>query len=402
MRRPARGRCGGIRDQAGGFRCGVSSIVITLGIVAFLFSESNPFFAAWAGEFLTGTEWGRRATPTIRSSAFCRSLGTLTTTGVALLVALPLGTIVALYLSEFSPHLCARCSSRAGTAECRADGGVRLLRPAIRVAILQCSIPDLPLHQHAQRRRGDGDHDHSLRQLAQRRRHAERADAPREGAYALGGTSVLTAFGLCFRRPSPASRQPTSGHLAGDRRNDDRRRRGRQCSREFTFNPLDAARRSPPSSRQASKGDSRKVGSVFWSDLCRRPTLFAMTLAVQSVRLLAPQAISPRISNDERSGRFIALSQAAGPAFQVVASLCTLVGVVALVGPADQTADRWAARPWARDFSTSQCLRSCSPRIGHPHRPGWYAWRHVRDFPDRRAAGHGDRRLSGRVCRRTG
>jgi phosphate transport system permease protein len=81
----------------------LSSVGITLGIVIILFSESMGFFrlvSLWT--FLTDTEWAPEfATP--RYGILPLICGTLVTTGVALAVALPLGTIVAIYLSEYAP-----------------------------------------------------------------------------------------------------------------------------------------------------------------------------------------------------------------------------------------------------------------------------------------------------------
>src|SRR5512145_3024669 len=85
------------------FVAAFSSVAITLGIVGTLVYESASFFAhvsLW--EFLTDTLW----TPLFASPHFgIMSLvaGTMVTTFVALLVALPIGTIVAVYLSEFAP-----------------------------------------------------------------------------------------------------------------------------------------------------------------------------------------------------------------------------------------------------------------------------------------------------------
>lgn len=82
-----------------------SSILITIGIVYFLFSESIPFFRHVSfGEFLTSLEWAPRDPDDPEFGILTLVSATLTTTLVALAVALPLGTIVALYLSEFAPH----------------------------------------------------------------------------------------------------------------------------------------------------------------------------------------------------------------------------------------------------------------------------------------------------------
>ncbi|HKO42885.1 MAG TPA: phosphate ABC transporter permease subunit PstC [Pyrinomonadaceae bacterium] len=85
------------------FLAALSSVAITLGIVFILGYESSTFFAHVSiKEFLTAPLW----TPLFASPRFGIMplvLGTLVTTAVALAVALPIGTIVAIYLSEFAP-----------------------------------------------------------------------------------------------------------------------------------------------------------------------------------------------------------------------------------------------------------------------------------------------------------
>ncbi len=87
------------------FLAALSSVLITLGIVVTLVYESFSFFAHVSlKEFLTDTMW----TPLFAAPRFGiipLVAGTLVTTGVALAVALPIGTIVAIYLSEFAPAL---------------------------------------------------------------------------------------------------------------------------------------------------------------------------------------------------------------------------------------------------------------------------------------------------------
>lgn len=82
----------------------VSSIFITAGIIFVLTYESYEFFKEVPiKEFLTAKEW----TPlfTIRRFGIMPLVaGTLLTTAIAVLVALPLGLIVAIYLSEYAPH----------------------------------------------------------------------------------------------------------------------------------------------------------------------------------------------------------------------------------------------------------------------------------------------------------
>jgi len=80
------------------------SVLVTVGIVALLLYESSKFFAHVSSkEFLTGTEWAPAfAVP--KYGIWPLLSGTLTITLVALAVALPLGTIAAIYLSEYAPH----------------------------------------------------------------------------------------------------------------------------------------------------------------------------------------------------------------------------------------------------------------------------------------------------------
>ena len=85
------------------FLAALSSVVTTVGIVYILVSESIVFFKAvplWT--FLTDTQW----TPLFDDAHYGIMVllsGTLVSSGVALLIAIPLGTIIALYLSEFAP-----------------------------------------------------------------------------------------------------------------------------------------------------------------------------------------------------------------------------------------------------------------------------------------------------------
>jgi len=79
------------------------SVLTTAAIVAILVWESVVFFRTVPLlDFLTDTQW----TPLFDDAHFgivALLSGTLTTTIVALLVAVPLGTILAIYLSEFAP-----------------------------------------------------------------------------------------------------------------------------------------------------------------------------------------------------------------------------------------------------------------------------------------------------------
>jgi phosphate transport system permease protein len=85
------------------FLAAFSSVAITLGIVGTLIFESSSFFFHVSlREFLTAPLWTPLFSPP-RFGIMPLVMGTLVTTAVALTVALPVGTIVAIYLSEFAP-----------------------------------------------------------------------------------------------------------------------------------------------------------------------------------------------------------------------------------------------------------------------------------------------------------
>ncbi len=85
------------------FLAALVSVATTVGIVLILLKESYDFFhvvSLW--DFLTDTQW----TPLFSDAHYGIApllSGTLVSSTVALLVAIPLGTIIAIYLSEFAP-----------------------------------------------------------------------------------------------------------------------------------------------------------------------------------------------------------------------------------------------------------------------------------------------------------
>lgn len=85
------------------FLAALVSVFTTLGIVYVLVKESVVFFAQvslW--DFLTDTQW----TPLFDDKHFGIMVllsGTLTSSMVALAIAIPVGTVIAIYLSEFAP-----------------------------------------------------------------------------------------------------------------------------------------------------------------------------------------------------------------------------------------------------------------------------------------------------------
>lgn len=85
------------------FLCAALSVAVTVGIVAVLAVESASFLREVSlVEFLTGTEW----TPLFANKRFGvlpLVAGTLLVAGIAMAVALPMGLLSAVYLSEYAP-----------------------------------------------------------------------------------------------------------------------------------------------------------------------------------------------------------------------------------------------------------------------------------------------------------
>jgi phosphate transport system permease protein len=85
------------------FLAALVSVFTTVGIVYILVKESVVFFEQVPiTRFLTDTQW----TPLFDDAHFGIAVllsGTLTSSAVALAIAIPLGTVIAIYLSEFAP-----------------------------------------------------------------------------------------------------------------------------------------------------------------------------------------------------------------------------------------------------------------------------------------------------------
>jgi len=104
MRQRARRRGTGERVlQTVFLLCGAVSVFTTLGIVAVLVFETVEFFREVSiVEFFTDTQW----TPLFATKRFGilpLVAGTVLTSAIAILVAMPLGLLSAIYLSEFAP-----------------------------------------------------------------------------------------------------------------------------------------------------------------------------------------------------------------------------------------------------------------------------------------------------------
>lgn len=90
--------------EAGLLAAGLVAVFTTIAIVVILVTESLPFFQhVRLRDFLTDTMW----TPMFaepRYGILPLVAGTLVTTAVALVLAVPCGTVMAIYLSEFASH----------------------------------------------------------------------------------------------------------------------------------------------------------------------------------------------------------------------------------------------------------------------------------------------------------
>ncbi len=84
--------------------CALSAVFITLAIIVVLVNESRLFFHEVSiVDFVTDTQWTIMFEEKHYGIAPLLA-GTLVTSTVGLLVAVPLGTVIAIYLSEFAPH----------------------------------------------------------------------------------------------------------------------------------------------------------------------------------------------------------------------------------------------------------------------------------------------------------
>lgn len=83
--------------------CAIITVLTTVGIVWVLFSESYTFFqhvSIW--DFLTDTEWSPLSTNKHFGILPLLS-GTLLVTAISMSIAVPMGIIIAIYLSEYAP-----------------------------------------------------------------------------------------------------------------------------------------------------------------------------------------------------------------------------------------------------------------------------------------------------------
>ena len=209
-----------------------ASILVTAGIVVVLLFETVAFLREVPiTEFLFGTVW----TPLFSEKHFGvlpLVSGTLLTSLIAMVVALPAGLLTAIYLSEYA-----------------AAGVRRIVRPVLEVLagvptvvygyfalqfvtpLLQSFVPGAGRLQRARPRHRDGHHDPAARVVAVGGRAAQRAERParRRVRARLDAHADVAAGRRAGGVLGDLGRGDSRG-VARDRRNDDRRDRRRPAA----------------------------------------------------------------------------------------------------------------------------------------------------------------------------
>ena len=261
------------------FLSAFSSVAITAGIVGILVYESSFFFAQVPlGDFFTDTLW----TPLFavpRYGILPLVAGTLVTTAVALTVALPVGTIIAIYLSEFAPdrvrEIVKPTLELLSAVPTVIYGYFALLFVA---PLLQKIIPGLPTFSMLSAGIVMGimiiPYVSSLSEDAMR-------SVPmllREGSYALGANRIITAFKVVY--PAALSGIAASYILAISRAIGETMivaiAAGMQPN--LTLNPMEPAETITAFIVQVSLGDLPHGSIGYQSIFAAGLTLFLMTL----------------------------------------------------------------------------------------------------------------------------
>ena len=259
---------------------GLVAVFTTLAIVAILLIESRAFFEHVSlVEFLTDTMW----TPLFADAHYGilpLVAGTLTTTMVALLVAMPLGHDH----RDLSERVRAASRARdrqagARAARRRADRRVRLLRADDGDAGAAEADAGAAGLQHAVGRPRDRHHDHSVRRLGQRRRDARRAALHarrhlRDGRDALADRDARRRARRVLRHWPPPSSSASRARSA-------RRWWSRSppaCSRTSPWIRASRPRRSPRSSCRSASATCRTAASATSAIFAAGLVLMLMTL----------------------------------------------------------------------------------------------------------------------------
>jgi len=263
------------------FLAGASSVLITLGIVGTLIYESAAFFRHVSlVEFLTGTQW----TPQFADAHYgilplvC---GTAVTTLVALCVAIPVGTICAVWLSEYASYRLREFVKPAlellSAVPTIVFGYFALL---LVTPLLQRFFPELPGFNMLSAGLVIGimivPYVTSLSEDAMRAVPA----ALREGGYALGATRIQVAWRVVF--PSALSGVSAAYILAVSRAIGETMivavAAGMQPN--FTFNPARPAATITAYIVQVSLGDLPHDSIGYQSIFAAGLTLMGMTLVL--------------------------------------------------------------------------------------------------------------------------
>jgi phosphate transport system permease protein len=261
---------------------GLVAVFTTVAITVILVYESIGFFkyvSLW--DFLTGTVW----TPLFADANYGilpLISGTLTVTFIALLVAVPMGTIIAIYLSEFAPHRLREVIKPTleliSAVPTIVFGYFALLfvTPLLQATLL----PDLPGFNMLAPGLVVGVA--TIPTIASLAEDAMRAVpmAMREGAYAVGSNKMQVALRVVM--PAAISGVVAAYVLAAARAIGETMvvaiAAGQNAN--FTFNPLDAAATLTAYIAQVSLGDLEHGSVAYRSIFAAGLILLVMTLVL--------------------------------------------------------------------------------------------------------------------------
>lgn len=265
--------------------CGLVAVFTTAAITFILVYESLGFFSfvsVW--DFITGTVW----TPLFENPQYGilpLVSGTLTITAVAMMVAVPMGTVISIYLSEFAPHAVREVIKPAleliAAVPTIVFGYFALLfvTPLLQATIL----PDLPGFNMLVPGIVIGVA--TIPTIASLSEDAMRAVpmAMREGAYALGSNKMQTALTVVM--PAAISGIVAAFVLAMARAIGETMivaiAAGQNAN--FSFNPMDAAATLTAYIAQVSMGDLEHGSVGYRSIFAAGLVLLLMTLVLNLI-----------------------------------------------------------------------------------------------------------------------
>src|SRR5262249_20340303 len=261
------------------FTAALSSVAVTTGIVAILLFDSIPFFHNVSlRHFLTDRLW----TPTFQQPHFgilSLVLGTVVTTGVALAVALPVGTMIAIYLSEYAPfalrEILKPTLELLSAVPTVVYGYFALL---FVTPLMQKAIPDLPMQSMLSA--GIVMAIMIIPYVSSLSEDAMRAVPMllREGAYALGANKMITSIRVVY--PAALSGIGAAYILGISRAIGETMIVAIAAGTEskLTINPTDSAATITASIVQVIMGDAPHGSTGYRAIFAAGLTLFLMTL----------------------------------------------------------------------------------------------------------------------------